>query len=376
MTKKGRSNAKSLFGIANIPCDNQIRALLDPVPASHLFAGFDSLHQCLEHSGKRQAYRCFRKGYLVALDGTEYFSSQEIHCPQCCQRQHTNGTTTYFHQVVTPVMVKPGASQVLNLAPEFIRPQDGHDKQDCETAAAKRWIEAHLLDDTSTRVTLLGDDLYSRQPMCQTALNHGYDFIFVCLPSSHPELYDWIAYLERAQEIHTHQLSRWDKGKSLLYTFRYVNRVPLRAAQPALEVNWCEVTLIDQRSGQQLYFNSFITNHDLNDETVGEVVEAGRARWKVENENNNTLKTKGYHLEHNFGHGQEHLAELLVTLNLLAFLMHTVLERLQGLYQQVRSLLVTRQDFFRDLRTLTRYFWYSSWDALLEFMLTEGANSE
>ncbi len=29
--------------------------------------------------------------------------------------------------------------------------------------------------------------------------------------------------------------------------------------------------------------------------------------WKVENENNNTLKTKGYHLEHNFGHGQKHL---------------------------------------------------------------------
>ena len=106
-----------------------------------------------------------------------------------------------------------------------------------------------------------------------------------------------------------------------------------------------------------------------------DIVEAGRARWKVENENNNILKTKGYHFEHNFGHGQEHLAQLLVTLNLLAFLMHTILELVGGSYGQLRDLLVTRQDFFRDLRTLTRYLWFSDWDALFDFMLTEGANS-
>ena len=376
MTKKGRSNAKTLFGIEQIPCDNQIRALLDPVPAAQLFSGFDCLHQCLESSGNRKSYRCFHRGYLVALDGTEYFSSQEIHCPHCSQRQHSNGNITYFHQVVTPVMVKPGCPQVLNLAPEFIRPQDGHDKQDCEIAAGKRWIEARPIGVDDIAVTLLGDDLYSRQPMCETALNHGYDFIFVCLPSSHPELYDWLAYLERAGEMHFHEVSRWHQGKPVLYTFRYVNRVPLRAEQPALEVNWCEVTVTDKRNGKQLYCNTFVTNHDISDETVEAIVEAARTRWKVENENNNTLKTKGYHLEHNFGHGQEHLAELLVTLNLLAFLMHTVLERLQGAYQQVRELVVTRKDFFRDLRTLTRYFWYPSWDALFEFMLTEGANSD
>jgi hypothetical protein len=40
------------------------------------------------------------------------------------------------------------------------------------------------------------------------------------------------------------------------------------------------------------------------------VVEAGRSRWKIENENNNVLKTKGYHLEHNFGHGQQHLSNV------------------------------------------------------------------
>ncbi len=291
-TKKGRNNAKSLFGIEKIPCDNQLRTLLDPVPAVQVFQGFERLHQCLEEAGKLQTYRCFEKGYLVALDGTEYFSSQEIHCPQCNQRQHRNGRVSYFHQVVTPVMVKPGCFQVLNLAPEFICPQDGHDKQDCETAAAKRWIEAHPIADADVAVTLLGDDLYCRQPMCETALKHGYSFIFVCLPNSHEELYEWLDYLERAGEINSYEVSRWHGGKPLLYRFRYVNQVPLRAQKPTIKLNWCEVTVTYKRKGKQVYFNTFATQHEINDETVEAIVEAGRARWKIENENNNVLKTK------------------------------------------------------------------------------------
>jgi len=106
-------------------------------------------------------------------------------------------------------------------------------------------------------------------------------------------------------------------------------------------------------------------------QTVAAVVAAGRAGWKGENEENNVLKTKGYHLEHNFGHGKKHLAALLVTLNLLAFLFHTVLGLLDAAYQLVRTTLGTRQTFFNDLRTLTRYFVFDSWDHLLAFMIQQ-----
>jgi hypothetical protein len=136
-----------------------------------------------------------------------------------------------------------------------------------------------------------------------------------------------------------------------------------------------EVTITDKRTGKRLYFNTFVTCYDLNIQTVASIAQAGRGRWKVENENNNVLKNKGYNLEHNFGHGQENLSEVLVCLNLLAFLMHTVLDLVEGLYQQVRKLLVTRRDFFQDLRTLTRYFYFNDWSALFAFMLAEGANS-
>jgi hypothetical protein len=82
-------------------------------------------------------------------------------------------------------------------------------------------------------------------------------------------------------------------------------------------------------------------------------------------------RTKGYHIEHNFGHGKHHLASFLLTLNLLAFLFHTVLHLGDQPYQQIRLHLGTRKRFFNDLRTLTTYFVFESWQHLISFMLNE-----
>jgi hypothetical protein len=101
------------------------------------------------------------------------------------------------------------------------------------------------------------------------------------------------------------------------------------------------------------------------------IVQAGRARWKVENENNNTLKTQGYHLTHNFGHGQQHLSALLVTLNLLAFLFHTVLDMMDAKYPLIRAKLPSRKMFFQHIQALTCYICFENFDALLNFMLRD-----
>ena len=101
------------------------------------------------------------------------------------------------------------------------------------------------------------------------------------------------------------------------------------------------------------------------------IVAAGRSRWKIENENNNVLKNYGYHLEHNFGHGDEYLSMILVLLNLLAFLFHTVLDFVDEVYQRLRTHLRVRKTFFTDLQALTRYMFFPSWDQLLNFMYVQ-----
>ena len=118
------------------------------------------------------------------------------------------------------------------------------------------------------------------------------------------------------------------------------------------------------------FFLSFSsdTNYTIKDDNVEDIVLCGRSRWKIENEHNNTLKTKGYHLEHNYGHGKN-LSFVLITLNLLAFLFHTVLELVDEKYIIIRKKLSSRHSFFDDIRALTRYIFFESWNQLMDFML-------
>ncbi len=332
---------------------------------------FEQVYRTLKAKGYLKQYEVLGGQLLVPLDGTEYFSSQCIHCQQCSHRTHKNGTVTYFHSAILPVIVAPNQEQVVSLDPEFISPQDGHDKQDCEVAAAKRWImrHTHLFD--AGGVTLLGDDLYSRQPMCELAVEQAFHYIFVCLPESHSGLYDWLKYLDANGEVN-HIKVRQRHGRDWhFYNYRWVNGIPLRDTQPAHKTNWFELTVTCACDGEVIYQNAWITDHVISTDNAVEIVKSARARCQTENENHNVLKTKGYHLEHNFGHGKQHLASFLLTLNLLAFLFHTVLHLVDNSYQQVRLLLGTRKRFFNDLRTLTTYFVFDSWQHLISFMLTE-----
>ena len=183
-------------------------------------------------------------------------------------------------------------------------------------------------------------------------------------------LYETAKFLAANGVLSTKSVRRWNGKYGEILTYRYMNKLPLRGTETALDVNWCEITIVREDTGAQIYKNAFITDFHLSDTTVEAIVRDGRARWKIENENNNVLKTKGYHLEHNFGHGSHYLASLLLSLNLLAFLFHTVLDLVDERYRAIRKVLVKRRTFFQDLEALLRYFSFNSWDDVLAFMFT------
>lgn len=370
-SRSGRDNAETLFGVSQIPSIEQIRNVLDRIGAQSFSVVFEWVYQGLKQQKYLQGYECLQGNLLVTLDGSEYHRSQTIHCPCCSQQHHRNGQVSYFHQALLPAIVHPQQSAVISLFPEFITPQDGAEKQDCETNAAKRWLSRHVSLFADQPITLLGDDLYSRQPMCTHALDQGVNFVFVCREESHATLYEWVDFLAANGEIQTTEQRRWSGTQFERWQYRYAQGLPLRDEQPALAVNWCELTVIRESDGEQLYHNAWITNHVLVPQVVFEIGVAGRSRWKTENENHNVLKNRGYHLEHNFGHGQRHLAQLLLTLNLLAFLFHTVLHWVDERYERTRAQRGIRKGFFQDLLTLTKYFIFESWEHLLDFLLDD-----
>jgi hypothetical protein len=273
----GSNNANTLFGVHQIPSTQQICNLLDPVAPAHLAPVFMDVADALQQRGALHAHRSADGRLLIALDGIEYHCSGSVHCPHCSTRTLSNGQTQYYHVAVTPVIVAPGQTTVFPLAPEFVRPQDGHLKQDCELMAATRWLHQWGARIAPWGTTLLGDDLYCHQPFCAQVLAHGCAFLFVCLPPSHALLYEWVADFER----------------------------------------------------------------------TGEVPSLVKTRWT----------------------GKQHLAALLASLILLAFLAHTVLDLPDPRYQAVRRHLPSRQTFFEHLRALTQYLLFASWDHLFDFML-------
>ncbi len=304
---RGRNNASSLFGIAQIPSMQQIRNLLDPVSPAQVAPLFMALVEPIVADGGLTSHRVLDGRLLVALDGTEHHGSEAIHCPACSTRTLANGKTQYYHTAVTPVIVAPGQATVLPLAPEFVVPQDGQAKQDGEIKAGTRWLQRWGAPLKAWRTSLLGDDRYCHQPFCEQVLAQGGEFIFVCLPGSHPLLYEWVADFARTGEVATLVKTRWTGKQRLTDTYRWRNDLPLRDGDEALKVGWCELTTTDA-GGKVLYRNAWASSTPTTQNNVIAIVAAGRSRWKIENENNNTLKTKGYRFEHNYGHGKQHLA--------------------------------------------------------------------
>jgi hypothetical protein len=367
--RQGQNNAQSLFGIDQVPSDPQIRNLLDPIAPEQLAPPFWRVFEQLRDGDYLTTDQGHLGRWLCALDGTQYFSSQKIHCDQCTTRVG-DARTYYSHSLVAPLLVAPGENRVLALEPEFIRPQDGAEKQDCELRAAERWLKRNATRFPAGSLTLLGDDLYCHQPFCELVLAQHCHFAFTCKPDSHPALYQEIDLLSKTGGVAEVRQRRWNGQSYEIWRYRHACRVPLRADVKPLYVNWCEVTITDEATGELLYRNAWATDHTLTESGLHDFVTAARTRWKSENENNNVLKNYGYHLEHNFGHGQQYLALVLVLLNLLAFLFHTVLDLCDEQYRRVRAELAARQTFFHDVQALTRYLYFDSWQTLINFMFT------
>jgi len=362
---QGRSNCETLFGIGKIPSDNYIRDMLDGADPALLQPCFERMEQLLAAPPLRQAFARLDDRILIAWDGTEYFCSQKLGCPHCLTRKRANGKVESYHTLLAATAVAPGHSKVVPLFPEFIAPQDGADKQDCERNAAKRWHERHADRLRSLRPVYLGDDLFACQPIVAMLRDAGDDFIFTCKETSHKALYDFIDGAEPERHVETIR-----KGKAVeTRRYRWITGVPLRDGKDAALVNWVAFETLD-RHGRVKYSIAWVTSLPVSKANVALIAAAGRARWKIENETFNVMKNHGYELEHNFGHGETFLAMTLAALNLLAFAWHSALDLIEPPWQAARQAAAKRSSFFAHILTLTTYVVFPSWLAVLAALTT------
>ena len=265
-----------------------------------------------------------------------------------------------FQAFLGASIVAPGHQQVLPLPPEFIAPQDGAEKQDCERNAARRWLARHGPAVSHLRPVFLGDDLFACQPIATAGQQAGGHFIFTCEPASHQTITEYL----NGAELEEHRESTVTRGKRCTTIYRWLSAVPMRATDDALNVNWFSIEILNGK-GKRTYHNSFVTDLPVTTGDVADLAACGRARWKIENETFNVIKTNGYHLEHSFEHGNETLAAVLVTLDLLAFAFHTAARLAVLAWREAVIARGATYRFFEHSRTVTAYVVFETWDHLL-----------
>jgi Transposase DDE domain len=368
--QRAEGNLKTIYGIERAPCDTRMRERLDPISPESLRSSFRLVFRQLQR-GKALEPMVFLGGhYLVALDGTGYFSSNTIHCDSCLHKEHRNGSLTYYHQMLGAAIIHPDCRAVIPLMPEPIVKQDGTAKNDCERNAAKRFITKLRQDHPHLKFIITEDALSSNAPHIETLHDYGCHYILSVKEGDHAYLFKQVQAAEEAGRVTSYE--RHDRAAGLVHRFRFVNDMPLNGSRTDVRVNFIEYWEMSQ---DQVQHFSWVTDLRVSKRNVDTLMRGGRARWKIENETFNTLKNQGYNFEHNYGHGEQNLSVVFAMLMMLAFLVDQTQQLCCALFRAVWAKFGSKRLLWERMRALFYDYRLDSMRELLEALYVGFAKS-
>lgn len=354
-----KHNLQHLYGVkGKAPSDTCLREVLDEIKPKDLRSPVVDIIQNIQRQGELESFR-YLGGYLVSSDGTGHFSSNHIHCPECCEKKHRDGKIEYYHQLLGTAIVHPDLKTVLPLFHEPIRKEDGATKNDCEQNASKRLIPALKKAFPRLKMIILEDSLMGNGPHIKMLRSNGFSHITRVKYGSNKSLMDHaVECMAKGETEEFEELS--DDG--ILRGYRFINQIPINKTHKKLLINYLEYWEVD-KNGKEKNFN-WITDITLSRDNAYHVMRAGRARWKIENETFNTLKNLGYNLEHNYGHGKKHLATVFALLMMLAFLIDQVQELSCPVFNAARHRYHSKIAFWVKLKAMFTEHYIEDWETL------------
>lgn len=355
-------NLKKIYGLEKVPSDTQMRAIVDPVSPEAIKPIFKDVYQVVKQNGVLEKLK-FLGHYLVSLDGSGYFSSDTIHCPNCLERKNSKtGEISYHHQMLAGAIVHPDMATVIPLVPEPIIKQDGETKNDCERNAAKRFMAQLRADHPDEPFIITEDALSSNAPHIRELKKYNLRFLLGIKPGDHVYLFEQVEQAHQAGQTTEYEVS----DKDVIHRFRFINQVPLNASHQDVLVNFIEYWEI---KGDKVQHFCWITDLTVSKLNVFELMRGGRARWKIENETFNTLKNQGYNFEHNYGHGQQNLSVNFALLMMLAFLVDQVQQLAFPLFQAVLKKERSRKRLWQHMRALFYTLEFASLEDIFRALL-------
>jgi Transposase DDE domain len=352
-TEMERTNLHNIYGIEKVCSDANLRRVLDRQAPDFIRKEYPKRFKKLQNNGLLQEYeyKIGSTGYLlVSCDGVQHFSSKSLSCPCCLKKEHKDGTCTYHHNMLCAALVHPEKREVFLLNTEPMVHQDGVLKNDCERNAAKR-LQKNMKSDYGAyqkqyNFLFVEDALYANAPHVTELQANGFSYVLNAKPDSHKTLFAQIEGKRQRKQLKTHTF----KQNKVTHHFEWANNVLLCNADPNLRVNFVCYQQTD-KNGKTTTF-TWITNIPLAQNKIFEIMKAARARWKIENETFNTLKNLGYHFEHNYGHGDDHLSTTFAYLMLLAFYIDQFIQACSRTFAKLEEAIITKIKLWSTIKAV------------------------
>lgn len=362
-------NLEKVYGVRALPGDTALREAIDGVEPELLQSCFSALIDFLEKAGvlkKRRVLSSLGGHLVVAVDGTGHYCSGKQHCEHCLVKTSRTGETQYYHQALGAVNVHPNSSEVFPIVAEAIVKQDGQTKNDCELNAAKRLLPKIREIMGKGAIITVFDALYCTGQ--HIAALQAQDMRFIIATKGQTFVDVQADRLKRDGQLQQVSWTEASLSKTLVYTFNYANDLILNGQHPDCRVNYFELTVTDKKTGERMYYGTFVTDILITDALAKELEQVARCRWKIENETFNTLKNQGYHLEHNYGHGKKYLATNFMLLTFLAFLVDQMAQYLDRDFKAAKNAAKTYKALWELVRGLFYFVPVTSIGAVYRFI--------
>lgn len=361
-------NLHAVYGVGVIPCDSQMRTICDEILPTYLRRPFRSIFHQAQRGKALTMMRWYDGHYLLALDGTGIYSSEEVGSDYCLRKTKRNGRIEYHQQMLAGAIVHPDRREVIPLCPEMIIRHDGKTKNDCERNAAKRFFEDLRREHPHLKLIVTEDALSANAPHIRELMRHDLRYILSVKPGDHAFLFEQIDQAAERGEV-TDLVVADPEHKHRSRCFRFINNVPLnQSSQEDLRLNFLEYWEVEEREGEEpriLKHFSWVTDLSVTSDNVAELVRGGRARWRIENETFNTLKNQGYNLGHNYGLGKKHLSAVFAYLTMLAFLVDQLQQLCCPVFQAALEKRRSKGSLWEEIRSFFRNFIAPSMEFIL-----------
>lgn len=217
-------------------------------------------------------------GYFqLVIDGTRLSSHNYNLNNNCIVKTYKDGKKCYCKYVLECKLVV--GNIVISLDTEFIENSSSlnqKEKQDCEINAFKRMAVRIKKNYPKYKFIITGDALYAAKPIIDICINNNWKYIFNLNDKLRVVFKDFNDYIEVFNNCNI-------KNYFLDKNYKYKS------------VRFDMIKYHDTKNSKSFHY---ITNFNVTDNNIKNIVMLGRKRWKIENEGFYTQKHRTFDITH------------------------------------------------------------------------------